>query len=193
MRVGVLFVTLDTAQLLVAAFAVARRLNLSETGIVQTLGERLHVVEKLMSPSAKRFVHPETVAHRFARLLPLAGVILRQPHPIEIRRRQSQHAVRRQRATTLAKETLRVVEREMLDKGVGKDKLEILEGQAPAAVDDFVDPSVWLVVDADPARKHLRTASDMQFAFAHVRGGRRFQYFVLGPFPALGGKIPGSA
>src|SRR5207237_1162256 len=66
-RIGIFLVALDAAKLFVPALAVFLRLDRVEAGGVQTFGDGLHVVEKLMSPSAKRFVHPEAVAHCFTR------------------------------------------------------------------------------------------------------------------------------
>src|ERR1700757_3608513 len=110
----------DPAERVMAALPVPAALDRGEAGVVQALGQRLGVVEELMSPAAERLVHPEAIANGLTRLRPLAEVVLRHPDPVEIRRGEAEYAVVGQHAAAVAEELHRVVIREVLDEVLGE-------------------------------------------------------------------------
>src|SRR4051812_26286709 len=103
---------LQAAQLAMLTLAVLDALHVREAGFLQRQSQRALVVEKLVSPSAERTIESKAgldlfgVVHR--------GAIVRDPDPVEVRRRQAQHTVIAQDAAALAKEIGRLLIGQML-------------------------------------------------------------------------------
>src|ERR1700737_556952 len=105
----------QSVELLMRAAAVRGELHAIEAGLAQDGRERLSVVQKLMAPASKRLIQLKAVQN-------VGRFILRPINPIEIRRRQAQHAVRGECSAAVGQESLCFPEWQMLDEVLREDE-----------------------------------------------------------------------
>ena len=160
-------VAFEARQLGQRALAVAARDDPLEARRLQRGGQHVPVVEELVSPAVKRAVDAHAVQPRL-RFRKRGAVVVREDHPVQVRRGQPQDAVRRQNSPALPQEREPVVEREVLQKMLGVDRRHVLEREAASNVQHLVHAGQPLVVDVDPARDRLLSAADVE-----RRGGPR--------------------
>ena len=84
-------VALEALQIAMCAFAILAAINICESGVPERRAQGPLVVEKLMTPAAKRAIEREARLHFF--VIGHAEAIVRDPDPVEIGSRQSQDAV----------------------------------------------------------------------------------------------------
>src|SRR5688500_14908506 len=95
--VGRLLVPLQVAKDWIVTLPVPAGFHSRESRGVKRCGQRLEVIEKLVTPSAEGLVHSETIMNGIRRWLS----ILCGPHPVQVRRRQPQDAIGRKRIPAL--------------------------------------------------------------------------------------------
>src|ERR1044071_9135149 len=173
----------EIAQFNDVTLAISFRRGCNEPRGMQRTSQRVQIVKKLMSPPVKRAVDLEAAKQFFLGGHLRRRLVMRQPDPIEIRRRQTQHSVIRQCATALFEKLQTVRECQVLNEMFREHEIDILEGKAVTNVGQYRDAVIGDVVDIDPARQRDRSRADVQLhenisatcsAFGYGSGSFRF-------------------
>jgi hypothetical protein len=155
-------VTFETAQLRDFALSISAEAHREKPGSAERGAEKSGVVEAAMAPTVKGLVQHQAVVECRQLVCPFTRVVMRVPHPVEIRSREAKGPRSAEDAPALGEKGEPLLECQVLDEVLGEDEREFPEGKTIAYVEGLIHSRAGLEVDVPPAGESDGSCSDVE-------------------------------